>query len=143
MSSKPRRGRRAARETALRLLFEADVARRDPVALLDARRCELGLEERTLAYAQALVTQVSSSSASIDATIGRLAPAWPVGQMARLDVAILRIAISEIDNGNVPPPVAIAEAVELAKRYCNDGARRLINGALGTYVRGQAAPADV
>ena len=134
MSPHLRRGRRVARENALRLLFEGDVA----------GRCEeLGLDPRTLAYTKTLVSRVSANSDEIDVIIGRLAPAWPVVQMARLDVAILRIAISEIDDGDVPPTVAVSEAVELAKRYCNDGARRFINGALGTYVRSQTDPTDV
>jgi len=53
----------------------------------------------------------------------------------------MRIALAEIDDGQTPVPVAINEAVELAKRYCAAGAAPMINGALGSYVRQSAAAA--
>lgn len=116
------------------------MALRRPLELLDIRERELGLDRETAAYARVLVETVSANREHLDAAIGRLAPAWPVNQMARLDVAILRIALSEIDAGQTPVAVAINEAVELAKRYCAEGAPPMINGALGSYVR-QGAPA--
>ena len=112
--------------------------RQDAAQLFDERRHALELDAESRAYAESLVCDVAARINSLDRTIATLAPAWPVSQMARLDVAILRIAIAEIDGGEVPPPVAISEAVELAKRYCTEGARRMINGALGTYVRRNA-----
>ena len=130
-----------ARETAMRLIYEADMAHRRPLELLDVRERELRLDDETAAYARELVEAVSANQAQLDATIGRLTPAWPVAQMARLDVAILRIALMEIDVGQTPVAVAINEAVELAKRYCAAGAAPMINGALGSYVRHGAASA--
>ena len=129
-----------ARETAMRLIYEADMAQRPPLDLLDVRERELRLDDETAAYARELVETVSVNQAGLDATIGRLTPAWPVAQMARLDVAILRIALAELEAGETPVAVAINEAVELAKRYCAAGAAPMINGALGSYVR-EGAPA--
>lgn len=117
------------------------MAQRPPLELLDVRERELSLDSETAAYARALVESVSADRDDLDATIGRLTPAWPVDQMARLDVAIMRIALAEIDDGQTPVPVAINEAVELAKRYCAAGAAPMINGALGSYVRQSAAAA--
>ncbi len=142
MAARTRRGRRLARETAVRLIYESDFTARAAVELLDARRGELHLDAKTLAYVRALVEAVADNRADLDAVIGALTPARPVDQMARLDIAILRIALTEIDAGDVPIAVAINEAVELAKRYCAEGAVRMINGALGSYVRQRTAAAE-
>lgn len=118
------------------------MARRPPLELLGIRERELRLDDETAAYSRLLVEAVSANRHELDATIGGLTPAWPVDQMARLDVAILRIALTEIDAGDTPAAVAINEAVELAKRYCAAGAAPMINGALGSYVRHGAAAAS-
>lgn len=117
------------------------MAQRPPLELLDIRERELSLDAETAAYARVLVESVSANRDDLDAAIGLLTPAWPVDQMARLDVAIMRIALAEIDAGQTPVAVAINEAVELAKRYCAAGAAPMINGALGSYVRQGAAAA--
>ena len=135
MAARQRRGRRLARETAMRLVYESDITQKSPNELLEERRSELHLDQPTYSYLCFLVESMSKRSTELDDTIGKLTPAWPVEQMARLDIAILRIALSEIDAGDVPVAVSISEAVELAKRYCSTGAARMINGALGSYVR--------
>jgi N utilization substance protein B len=135
VAARQRRGRRLARETAMRLVYESDITQRPPSELLEERRPELKLDQDTHSYLCLLVDAVSHRCKELDDTIAKLMPAWPVEHMARLDVAILRIALSEIDAGDVPVAVSISEAVELAKRYCSAGAVRMINGALGAYVR--------
>ena len=115
------------------------MAQRTLLELLDIREHELRLDDETAAYARVLVKAVNASRDQLDTAIGQLTPAWPVDQMARLDVAIMRIALAEIDAGETPVAVAINEAVELAKRYCAEGAAPMINGALGSYVRQDAA----
>ncbi len=115
------------------------MAQRTPLELLDIRERELNLDDETAAYARVLVKAVNASRDQLDTAIGQLTPAWPVDQMARLDVAIMRIALAEIDAGETPVAVAINEAVELAKRYCAEGAAPMINGALGSYVRQDTA----
>lgn len=119
----------------MRLVYESDIVHRPPTELLDKRGYELRTDDETLAYVRSLVSYVADNKDELDSAIGKVAPTWPVDQMARLDVAILRIAISEIDGGDVPEAVVINEAVELAKRYCSAGSARMINGALGSYVR--------
>ena len=118
------------------------MAHRLPLELFDGRERELSLDDGTAAYTRVLVEAVSANREELDATIGWLTPTWPVDQMARLDVAIMRIALAEIDAGETPVAVAINEAVELAKRYCAEGAAPMINGALGSYVRQGAAAAS-
>ncbi len=141
MASRRRRGRRLAREAAMRLVYESDIVHRSPIDLLDKRGHELRTDEETLAYVRSLVRYVADNRDELDISIGTIAPTWPVDQMPRLDVAILRIAISEIDGGDVPDAVVVNEAVELAKRYCSAGSARMINGALGSYVRNRTVSA--
>ena len=125
----------------MRLVYESDIVHRSPIDLLDRRGHELRTDEETLAYVRSLVRYVADNRDELDSSIGTIAPTWPVDQMPRLDVAILRIAISEIDGGDVPDAVVVNEAVELAKRYCSAGSARMINGALGSYVRNRTVSA--
>lgn len=71
----------------------------------------------------------------IDKLIALSAPDRPIGEINRIDLAILRLAVFEmiIDKG-APPKVAIDEAVELAKEYGSDSSASFINGALGKLV---------
>jgi N utilization substance protein B len=85
-------------------------------------------------YFVTLVHGVTRNRDAIDAEIGRIAPEWPVEQMAPIDRNLLRIALWEIAGGSSPVRVAINEAVELARAYSGESARRLVNGALGTFV---------
>jgi transcription antitermination factor NusB len=85
-------------------------------------------------YLDAIVRGVARHRAVLDATIERIAPEWPVAQMAPVDRNILRIALWEIATGASPLRVCINEAVELARAFSGEGARRMVNGALGAYV---------
>jgi N utilization substance protein B len=90
------------------------------------------------AYAVVACAGVRRDQESLDRSVARIAPEWPVDQMAPVDRNILRIAIWEIATDSAPVRVAINEAVELARQFSGEGSRRLVNGALGTYV-GHAA----
>ena len=74
---------------------------------------------------------------AIDAVIARIAPEWPVEQMAPVDRNVLRIALWEIATAASPVRVAINEAVELARAFSGEGARRMVNGALGAFTTGR------
>lgn len=84
-------------------------------------------------------TQVSDKIAhliehkeSIDATIAAAAREWPIEKISRVDLAILRLAIYELQFVNeAPAKVIIDEAVELAKSFGNDNSPKFINGVLG------------
>ncbi|GIW11380.1 MAG: N utilization substance protein B [Dehalococcoidia bacterium] len=139
--------RRRARVVAFEALFEHDVAGHSPeqavrrrlegVAALPPGESD---EEESVApvpvdseYALRLVRGVEAHLPAIDAVLAEAASAWPLEQMAKVDKAILRLAIYEIlfDNG-VPIRAAINEAVELAKLYGGDSSPRFVNGVLGT-----------
>ena len=72
----------------------------------------------------------------IDACIVKVAPEWPLDKIAKVDLAILRLAVYEMTmEKETPPKVVIDEAVELAKAYGNDGSAKFINGALGALIK--------
>lgn len=72
----------------------------------------------------------------IDAMITPAAPEWPIDQIAKMDKAILRMSIYELlIKKDVPPKVAINEAVELAKEFGGDNSSKFVNGVLGTIFR--------
>lgn len=72
----------------------------------------------------------------IDAMIVPAAPEWPLDQIAKMDRAILRMSLYELlIKKDVPPKVAINEAVELAKEFGGDNSSKFVNGVLGTIFR--------
>lgn len=84
-----------------------------------------------------LVDGVEEHQEEIDGQIGPAAPEWPVDQIARIDKIILRIGVYELMvKRDVPPKVAINEAVELAKAFGGENSSKFVNGVLGTIYRG-------
>ncbi len=83
-----------------------------------------------------LVEGVASKQTELDETLQPLAPEWPLAQVARMDRIVLRIGLYELlHEKDVPPKVAINEAVELAKAFGSENSSRFINGVLGTALR--------
>lgn len=85
-----------------------------------------------------MVTGIVANLAELDATITRVAPEWPVDQIAIIDRNVLRIGLYELmfaDHEEVPPRVAINEAIEVAKAYGGVSSPKFINGVLGTVYK--------
>ncbi|KPJ70675.1 hypothetical protein AMJ51_01265 [Microgenomates bacterium DG_75] len=83
-----------------------------------------------------LANQVLTHQEKIDKAIAQSAPDWPIEQINRVDLAILRLAIYELTIvKKEPPKVIIDEAVELAKRYGSEKSSSFINGVLGTVLK--------
>jgi N utilization substance protein B len=119
-------GRRAARRTALILLYQWDVTGQELASLY---------EGEVDPFAQALAEAVVADHEQLDTRITAAADEWTADRLGALERNILRMAILELDRGEVPPEVAIDEAVSLAKRYSSDDAGRLVNGILGQIVK--------
>lgn len=85
-----------------------------------------------------LVRDILKQKVKIDKKIRNAAPAWPIDNLNRIDLAVLRLAVYELGKGEAPPKVIIDEAVELAKEYGSESSSSFINGVLGTiYKSGQ------
>ena len=123
---------REARRLALGAVFEADFGQHTATNVLERRIADEGSSEDAADLARQIVAAVAERRVEIDAQIESLAPRYPVVQLARIDRALLRSAISELLHCPATPArVAIAEWVELGRTYSGEPARRLLNGVLG------------
>jgi len=83
-----------------------------------------------------LVKKIVGKKKQIDKIIAKSAPEWPIEQINRIDLAILRLAVYElVVKSEEPPKVIIDEAVELAKKYGGEKSPSFVNGVLGTVYR--------
>lgn len=119
-------GRHAARRTAMQVLFQWDVTGQEIGSLYEGEVPD---------YAQELAERVVAHAPELDARITAASKGWPADRLGAVERTICRIAIVEMDGGDVPVEVAIDEAVELAKRYTTDEAAKLVNGILGKIAR--------
>jgi N utilization substance protein B len=71
----------------------------------------------------------------LDARITAAAEGWTADRLGAVERSALRVAVQELESGDVPPEVAINEAVAFAKRYASEDAARLVNGILGRIQR--------
>jgi transcription antitermination protein NusB len=123
-------GRRAARRTALFLLYQWDVTGQPLASLYEGDVDE---------YARTVAEAVAEQAAVLDARITAATEGWTADRLGAVERNVLRIAVHELESVDVPDAVAIDEAVELAKRYASDEAGRLVNGILGRIQRERAA----
>ena len=125
--------RRLARVAALQTLYEVDCSQHDWQHAFASRMTEEPLPKGAEEFARELVEAVVVFRVSLDELIGRIAPEWPLDQMAIVDRNILRMGIYEVlYSDSTPLKVAINESVELAKLFGSDNSTRFINGVLGT-----------
>ena len=100
-----------------------------------------GVEEAGLVYS--LVKGTLENRKNIDELIEKCAPEWPLDQITIVDRNILRLGIYELMYGSydeVPPKVAINEAIELAKTFGGPNSAKFVNGVLGTIYREMGEP---
>lgn len=100
-----------------------------------------GLEDDK--FVRDLIKGVLENREKINQIIAKTAPEWPIEQISLVDRNVLRIGIYELLYGNrneVPPKVAINEAIELAKSFGGDASGKFVNGVLGTIYRAIGEP---
>jgi transcription antitermination protein NusB len=121
--------RSKARKRALDILFESELREADPIVTLEERAETANPPVR--AYTAELVRGVVGHAAEIDARITAcLAPGWSLPRIPRVDRNVLRIAVFEIDYGEVPGGVAVSEAVQLVSELSTDESPAFVNGVL-------------
>jgi transcription antitermination protein NusB len=115
--------RRAARRSALTLLYQWDVTERALGELYEGEVDE---------YAQTVTRAIVRDAAELDRRITEAASesGWTADRLGAVERNILRIAVHELDAGEIPARVVIDEAVTLAKQYSTREAGRLVNGIL-------------
>lgn len=134
--------RHLGRIIALQTLYEQEFRRDagdqnfsvDEILARNIRRYEDMVDDT--AFIERLVQGVSASEKDLDGVLQPIAPEWPIDQIARMDRAILRIGLYELQHAKeVPPKVVINEAVELAKAFGGENSSKFVNGVLGTFFR--------
>jgi transcription antitermination protein NusB len=124
--------RRDGRVAALQFLFAWSM--NTPKNLVDDLRIFFDTQEKSrdhFAYGEELIHGVIENIADIDSRIKGLAHNWEFDRIAKIDLAILRIAMFEmLHRKDIPPIVSINEAIDLSKEFSNADAKRFINGIL-------------
>lgn len=78
-----------------------------------------------------------SFTTPIDSYIESAAPQWPLRNINKMDLAIIRVATEELLHSDTPPKVVIDEAVEIAKKFGAENSASFVNGVLGTILKGK------
>lgn len=127
--------RHNARRVSLATLFSWSVLSQELSGAVRTAAEVLELKNYDEDLANLLIQGVTENKECLDQIIQETAPEWPLEQIAKVDLIILRIAIFELVIAqDVPPKVAIDEAVELAKEFGSDNSSKFVNGVLGTVV---------
>lgn len=93
------------------------------------------IEDLDYAYLKNVLEGVKREEKAIDEMIDKHAKGWSIQRMARIDVAVLRVAVYELTRRpDIPNSVVINEAVELAKKYSHGDAGAFINGILASVI---------
>jgi len=138
--------RHLSRSLALQTLFAWDFKGKDEAALDEAfthtvEEFAPGIDDTD--FAKGLVFGVREHQQEIDELITKSAPDWPLDQITNVDRNVLRIGIYELQFANaedVPPKVAINEAIELAKTFGGASSGKFVNGVLGTIYKEMGEP---
>ncbi|MFS0643966.1 transcription antitermination factor NusB [Siminovitchia sp. 179-K 8D1 HS] len=118
--------RRSAREKALQALFQIDMSGADAH---EALHHVLG-EQPTDSFLEDLLFGTVKNREEIDQEISKHLERWSIDRLAKVDLNILRIGTYELKYSDVPPNVAINEAIEVAKTFGDDKSGPFINGIL-------------
>lgn len=118
--------RRQARRQALMLLYQWDLSGQ-PIGSQYGGAIDQ--------WALNMADEVAARAPELDERITAASEGWTADRLGAVERSALRVAIHELQRSDVPPEVAINEAVAFAKRYASDDAARLVNGILGRIQR--------
>lgn len=138
--------RHLSRSVAMQSLYEWDFRDRNDslipeIVKRNATEFGAGLDDTS--FIEKLVQGVIEKVDELDRVIEKAAPQWPISQIASVDRNVLRLGLYELKFGNkeeVPPKVAINEAIELAKSFGGESSGKFVNGVLGTVYREMGEP---
>lgn len=142
MSANRHLGRIIALQTLYEVVFRKeckdDKVDLDTVLLRNISRYRAALDDKD--FIIGLVKGVDKQASKLDKKLQPIAPEWPLDQIAKIDLCVLRMGAYELEHHeDVPSKVVINEAVELAKSFGGDNSSKFINGVLGTLFK-QMAP---
>src|SRR3989338_9112025 len=138
--------RHLARSIVMQSLFEWDFNGRNDAkidGILDENLKEFAPGAGDILFTKNLTKNILKKRKDIDSIIEKAAPEWPIEKISIVDRNVLRIGLYELlfaDRGEVPPKVAINEAIELAKTFSGDTGGGFVNGVLGAVYRELGEP---
>lgn len=139
--------RHLSRSIAMQSLYEWDFSgkKRDLEKIIEKNVKEFGPGLEDPSFVWQLVTGVVKHLLKIDKIITKAAPEWPLEQITIVDRNVLRLGLYELlyeNKEEVPPKVAINEAIELAKSFGGESSGKFINGVLGTVFKELGSNSD-
>ncbi len=127
--------RRRGRELALRVLFELEGTDNDAAASLAYQADEVGATADVRAFAERLVLGCLENRERIDTAL-TAASRWSLGDVGKVERAVLRLGTAELlDSNGTPVAVIVDESLELTRAYAGDEAVQYVNGVLGQIAR--------
>ena len=128
--------RTEARELAFKLIYSLEIQNTMDKEQMDLFFEENDIEEEKKKYIKTIFEGLIKNSDEIEELIqSNLKEKWTINRIAKIDLAILKVAIYELIYLKLPYKVAINEAVELAKRYGEDSSKSFVNGILASIVK--------
>ena len=123
--------RRRARELALQLLYQRDIARTEPEEMFARTDEYLNASPDVKEYASRLLLGTVARQEELDERLAKQSDHWRLGRMPVVDRNLLRLALYElIYEDETPDPVVIDEAVEIAKKFSTPSSAPFVNGVL-------------
>lgn len=130
--------RHLARTIALQSLYEWDFRdqKENIVTLIQRNAAEFAPNFDDCQFSEQLVQNVLDHLPELNKYITDYAPEWPLQQITTVDRNVLRIGLVELKfNPDIPPKVAINEAIELAKTFGGPSSGKFVNGVLGSIYK--------
>jgi N utilization substance protein B len=144
--------RRKARELLMRLIYQMSVtgdwSDEEKAGFLAENPDDDGDgsgagQDAGAVYFDTVLAAVRGNIKDIDSAIEKASDNWKIGRIAKVDLAIIRLAAAEIAYvADIPVAVSVNEAVDLAKRYGSEKSYEFVNGVLGRIVRDNATAGD-
>ena len=129
--------RSLSRELVFKLLYELEVQKENQLEQIDLyiENNEIK-DKKTIEYLKEIVNGVKENKEKIESLISKnLKKDWSLDRISKVNLAILKLAIYEIKFMDLPYKVGINEAVELAKKYGDDGSKQFVNGVLASIIK--------
>ncbi len=129
-------GRKQAREGTMQVLFQMDSMSEYTEESLEGFLTNFQFDEGETLYIRESVSTIIEHLEEIDDNIQKNLEGWSIYRLAKVDLAVLRIAIYEIlYREDIPVEVSINEAIETVKKFSTDDSFKFVNGVLGGFVR--------
>ncbi len=125
-----------ARELLMQGVFQMDIQKESSNNLLELLIADKKIDKENREYIIKSFEVIKNNIITIDQIIDKFSNSWKINRMPKVDLAILRVGVSELMyQESIPNAVVINEAVEMAKKYCTEESKKFINGLLGSIER--------